>query len=78
MNYILKLCGKISTDHRKQSKIFLLFTSVLSIIIGFLIWLVIKTTVGASIITLICAVGYALIFLGLLGGILFLMNKNIW
>lgn len=79
MNYLLKLSGKLAgSDTRKQSKIFLMMTMVLSSILGFAIWKIIDVTVGGSVITMICCIGYPLVILGMLGGILYLMNKDIW
>lgn len=79
MNTLLNVCKKISCDNIKiQRFIFLTINSVIWIIPVVAVWAVFKLTVGASVINLICAAGYAAIFPGILGGILKLMNCDLW
>lgn len=79
MGIILKLSRKISNGNIKYLRgIFLIINMLAAALAGFTAWGVVNAFVGASIIALVCAVGYPVIFAGLIGGVLYLMNRNLW
>lgn len=79
MNSILNLCKKMSGENIKvQRFLFLMLNSLVWIVIVAAVWAMFKLTIGSPLINLICAGGYAAIFPGILGGILKLMNCDLW
>ena len=51
---------------------------ILSAIGGFLVWLILKVFLNAGIVSLICLIGYPVIFIGIIGSILYMMNVDLW
>lgn len=79
MNFLLRLSKKI-TGHKeeRQAQVFLCLNIAVSMVIGILIWLAVMATIGGTVIGLICTTGYSMVFLGALGGMLYLMNHDLW
>lgn len=79
MYYLLRLSQKITGDDTKKlSRVFLSINMTVALMIGFFLWLAFRVTVGGTMIGLICSMGYSMVFLGALGGILYLMNNDLW
>ncbi len=79
MNYIMRFSEKLVGEKQEHlSFIFLFSNMTASLVIGFLLWLAFKVTIGGTIVALICSMGYSFVFLGGLGGMLYLMNNDLW
>ena len=79
MSAILKFSHKISKGNVKcERSIFLIINILVFSLTGFAVWGIVRIFFGAPITALVCAVGYPAIFAGLIGGVLYLMNRDLW
>ena len=69
-NYIEKKSWKKEV----KQKMFLLYTTLVFSLLGFIVWICIGSNLFAGKIWLLCFMGYPGFFPGLLGGVLFLYN----
>lgn len=63
-------------SNRKRKTIFLLSSSIVFAILGLLVWFVAHFFVLDDITWMLCFMGYPAMFLGYLGGVLYLWNKG--
>ena len=79
MSYILKISRRIYNENKIGVRsIFLIVNMIITAAIGAAIWLIVDWFANLSVISLICAMGYPAIFIGFIGSIFYLMNKDVW
>lgn len=60
----------------KNVNLFLTLNTIAWAIIGFILWCVVRLVAFDNIISAICFIGYPAFFIGIIGGIIFLWNRN--
>lgn len=60
----------------KNEKLFLFLNTIAWAIIGFVLWCVVRLFALDCIEWAICFVGYPAFFIGIVGGVLYLWNRN--
>ena len=79
MSYILKISRRICNENKIGVRsIFLIVNMIITAVIGAAIWLIVDWFANLSVISLICAMGYPAVFIGFIGSIFYLMNKDVW
>lgn len=79
MSVILKFSRKMSNGNIKSLRgVFLAANMLVTALLGLAVWIVVDFFADASVVSLVCAVGYPAVFVGLIGGVLYLMNKDLW
>ena len=79
MSYILKISRRICNENKIGVRsIFLIVNMIITAVIGAAIWLIVDWFANLSVISLICAIGYPAVFIGFIGSIFYLMNKDVW
>ena len=79
MNFIWKLSCKISNNNDIRPYIFLIFAflfySFVGFLMGLIIYFILKVYISEPSVFLICMAGYPGLFIGVIGGTLWLYNK---
>ena len=79
MSYILKISRRICNDNIIGIRsIFVIANMIITAATGAAAWLIVDWFANLPVISLICAMGYPAVFIGFIGSIFYLMNRDVW
>ena len=74
MSYILKISRRICNENIIGIRsVFVIVNMIITAA-----WLIVDWFANLPVISLICAMGYPAVFIGFIGSIFYLMNKDVW
>lgn len=76
MKYLWNHVDQLNYTTTQKQKLFLFLNSLIFGLLGFLFWIPVQFFTLRTLDWLVCFVGYPVMFLGLLGGILYLYNHE--
>ena len=75
MSYILKISRRICNENIIGIRsIFVIANTIITAAA----WLIVDWFSNLPVISLICAMGYPAVFIGFIGSIFYLMNRDVW